>query len=291
MGQEEGLQPLQLFSPHVWDPRVVPQLAGFAPKPSCYLTLPPCCISCWSQLDSQPSRILLHSTAQPQPHCTSDVPAFPLHLFSLGFGDKLQNKGSVFILAALSASFQRGPDPAVLYGMLQGTQTPNLSPPDPADLLPHSLHWSSRGHRWLWEALSAPGDSSAARTHVQEYKPSASSAHLDFIPGSAADLQQLFPSPGAVSSPALSHHQHFFAPARSPSSITPWLETEPDFEDTALPCPFPKQGPQPDRITPRPPSSCLWTAEIWLVARGWLLSSFPAAKLHYRQLKIHCILS
>lgn len=128
MGQEEEWQPLQLFSPHVWDPRVVPQLAGFAPKLYCYLTLPPCCISCWSQLDSQPSRILLHSTAQPQPHCTSDVPAFPLHLFSLGFGDKLQNKGSVFILAALSASFQRGPDPAVLYGMLQGTQTPNLSP-------------------------------------------------------------------------------------------------------------------------------------------------------------------
>lgn len=289
MGQEEGLQPPPAFLSHVWDPRVVPRLLGFAPKLSCNLTLPLCCISCWIQLDSQPSRVLLHSTAQPQPHCISDVPAFPLRLFSLGFGDKLQNKGSVFNLPALSASFQRGPDPATLCGMLQGTETPNLSP--------HILHiccptaCSGAPERTVgFGKLSLHLGTAVARTHVREYKPSASSAHLDFIPGSAADLQQLFPSPGAVSSPAVTPPA-LLCPSEVPKLHHPLARDRTRFEDAALPCPSPKRGPQPDRVTPRAPSARSRTAEIWLVARGWLSSSFPAAKLHYGQLKIHRILS
>lgn len=62
-------------------------------------------------------------------------------------------------------------------------------------------------------------------------------------------------------------------------------------KDPVVSCPFPKKGPQPYRKTVSPPSRCLRTAEICLIACGWFSSSFPAVKLHYRQLKIHHILS
>lgn len=62
-------------------------------------------------------------------------------------------------------------------------------------------------------------------------------------------------------------------------------------KDAFVSCPFPKKGPQPYQKTMSPPSPCLWTAEICLIACGWFSSSFPAVKLHYRQLKIHHILS
>lgn len=43
----------------------------------------------------------------------------------------------------------------------------------------------------------------------------------------------------------LSHHQHCFAPARSPSSITPWLETEPALRTQPSPALLPNEVPNP----------------------------------------------
>lgn len=86
---------------------ILSQFLGFAPK-LLNLTLP----LCRSQPDSKPHQLVPQlSITQPRsPRCESSpsaAPGFPLCLFSLGFGDKLPNKGSVFNHLALSASIQR----------------------------------------------------------------------------------------------------------------------------------------------------------------------------------------